>query len=171
MKQQIIFLFIGSFIFQQGIGQNNNSIKLRHLTISSSGSSETIQLNNNSYTLYQSIGQASVIGIFNNDNNEFSQGFLQTDIFLKIKNKNIPLSLNLIVYPNPFSEGINLLFKEPILTEIEVTLYDMLGRLLLINNFDKSQNVDLNLFNMVSANYIIKVVANQKQFIKTIIKK
>jgi hypothetical protein len=171
MKQHIIFLFIGSFIFQQGIGQNNSSIKLRHLTISSSGSSETIQLNNNSYTLRQSIGQSSIIGIFNNDNYEFRQGFLQSDLFLKIKNKNIPLSLNLIVYPNPFTEGVNLIFKEPIFTEIEVTLYDMLGRILLINNFDKSQDLDLKLFNIVSANYIIKVVANQKQFIKTIVKK
>ena len=171
MKQQILLLLLSGFIFQQVIGQTNTTVQLKRLTISSSGSSKKILLNNKSYTLQQSIGQASIIGIFNSDNYAVRQGFIQPDVFSKIKNENIPLNLDLVVYPNPFTEGITLSFKEQILGKIEVTLYDMLGRLLFMNKYDKRQNIDLKLHHIASANYIIKVVANNKQFIKNIVKR
>jgi hypothetical protein len=171
IKQQFLLLLLSSFIFQQVIAQNNTTAQLKRVTISASGSSKNVRLNNKIYTLQQSIGQASVIGTFKNEGYKARQGFIQPDVFSKIKNESIPLNLNLVVYPNPFTEGVTLSFKEPIEAKIEVTLYDMLGRLLFMNKYDKQQNIDLKLHHIASANYIIKVVANNKQFIKNIIKK
>jgi len=43
----------------------------------------------------------------------------------KIRDKNIPLSLEAIVYPNPFVEGVTLSFSGQIRDKVEVAVFDV----------------------------------------------
>ena len=135
------------------------------------GSSETISANNNSYTVQQSIGQASAIGTFSTENYTVRQGFIQPDVMSKIRDIAIPLSLEAIVYPNPFVEGVTLSFSEQITDKVAVAVFDVLGRLVFSKSYAAQQKVQVQFENLSVANYILKVTANNKQFIKKILKK
>jgi hypothetical protein len=84
--------------------------------------------------------------------------------------KNTPLNLEAVIYPNPFMENINILFEEDITDEISVEVYDMLGRLVFAKKYAPSQNVNVMLGAPAMANYIIKIIANNKQLVKKILK-
>jgi len=89
----------------------------------------------------------------------------------KIIDKSIPLSLEAIIYPNPFVESVTLSFTEQITSKVEVAVFDLLGRLVFSNNYAGEQNLKVQFNNLSVADYILKVTANNKQFIKKILKK
>lgn len=153
---------------QQTIAQSSPLIRS---SLGISGSSETVRTETNTYTIQQSVGQNSVIGTFNNKNFTLRQGFIQPDVLAKIIDKSIPLSLKATFYPNPFIEIVNISFTEKIESQIVVELYDQVGRLVFSNKYLANQNLKTSLKNLPVANYILKVSANSKQFITTIIKK
>ena len=156
---------------QQGYSQNNDSQLLVRSTVGVSGSSSTVSVDNKTYTIQQSIGQASVIGTFKTNNYTLRQGFIQPNILTKIKDTNIPLNLSAIVFPNPFVENISLSFNENIKGEVIISLYDLLGRMLFTNKYEANKNINIPLKELPVAHYILKVRANNRQFIKKIIKK
>jgi hypothetical protein len=136
-----------------------------------SGSSESITVNNKSYLVQQSIGQASVIGTFNNAGYTLRQGFIQPNVLAKIVDANMSIDLEVIFYPNPFIESATLAFTETIKGTIEIGVFDMLGRLVFSNTYNAEQNLEVQFKNLSVADYILKVTANNKQFVKSIIKK
>ena len=136
-----------------------------------SGSSSTVSVNNKNYIIQQSIGQASVIGTFNNSEYTIRQGFIQPNVLAKIINKNISLDLEATFYPNPFVESVTLAFTEKIEGDVEVAVFDMLGRLVFSNSYSAEQNLKVQFHNLSVADYILKVTANNKQFVKNIVKK
>ena len=171
MKIQLLLFLIVFTIIQQGNAQNNTSQQLVRSTTGVSGSSSTVSVNNKMYIIQQSIGQTSAIGTFETNDYTLRQGFIQPNVLAKIMDTNIPLNLNAIVYPNPFTENISLSFDENIIGEVTVSLYDMLGRMLFVNNYEANKSINITLKDLSIAHYILKVSANNKQFIKKIIKK
>jgi len=171
MKQQLLFLLLSSLIFHQLNAQNNSSKQLVRSTTGVSGSSEIISTNNKTYVVQQSIGQASAIGTFNSVDYILRQGFIQPNILAKIIDKDIPLNLEAIIYPNPFVESITISFNEKISDKIEVVVFDFLGRMVFSKSYNTEQNLQVQFNNLAVADYIIKIVANNKQFVKNIIKK
>jgi len=171
MKQQILFLLLCSFIFHQLSAQNNSSEQLVRATTGVAGSSEIISTNNKTYVVQQSIGQASAIGTFNNVDYILRQGFIQPNVLAKIIDKDVPLNLEAIIYPNPFVESISISFTEKVTDKIEVVVFDVLGRTVFSKSYNAEQNLTIQFNNLSVADYIIKVVANNKQFVKNIIKK
>ena len=172
MKQTL--LCVGALFFiglQCAKAQNTTSDYLVRSTTGVAGSSETISANNNSYTVQQSIGQASAIGTFSTENYTVRQGFIQPDVMSKIRDIAIPLNLEAVVYPNPFVKGVTLSFSEQIKDKVAVAVFDVLGRLVFSKSYAAQQKVQVQFENLSVANYILKVTANNKQFIKKILKK
>lgn len=164
----LLFITVFSTQFLQA-----QSIESRYLVRSSvgvSGSSENITVNNKSYFVQQSIGQASVTGTFNNSRYTIRQGFIQPNVLAKIIDPNISIDLEATFYPNPFIENVTLVFTEKIEGNIEVAIFDMLGRLVFSKSYTANQNLKIKFNNLSVAHHILKVTANNKQFIKTIIK-
>lgn len=172
MKKKLLFasaLFLALFQFSQA--QNSTSDYLVRATTGVAGSSENISANNKTYAVQQSIGQASVIGTFYEGDDTFRQGFIQPNVLAKIIDATIPLNMAAVIYPNPFTESINLSFSEKINDTVEVSVFDLLGRLVFSKSYEANQYVNVQFNSLSVANYIIKVRANNKQFIKKILKK
>jgi hypothetical protein len=170
MKQQLLFA-ITLFLIQLIQAQNTSSKYLVRATSGIAGSSETIVLNNKNYVVQQSIGQASAIGTFSNSNYTLRQGFIQPNVMQKVLSLSIPQSLNAVIYPNPFVESITISFSEQITNKVEVAVFDLLGRLVFSKSYLADQKVIVPFNNLSLAKYILRVTANNKQFIKKIFKK
>ena len=170
MKQQLLFA-ITLFLIQFSQAQNNSSEQLVRSSTGVSGSSEIITNNNKTYVVQQSIGQASAIGTFYDSDYILRQGFIQPNVLAKIRDVAIPLSLDAVIYPNPFVESVTISFSEQIIDKVEVAVFDVLGRLVFSKSYLANQKVNVQFNNLSVANYILKVTANNKQFIKKIIKK
>jgi hypothetical protein len=171
MKKQILTILIVFTITQLVTAQNSTSQLLIRSTTGKSGSSEKVSLNNKNYIIQQSIGQTSAIGTFETNGYTLRQGFIQPNVLAKIIDINIPLDLKAIEYPNPFVDNISLSFNEKITGKVIVSIYDMLGRQLLSNSFNSENNIEINFSAFSIGHYILKVTANNKQFIKKILKK
>src|SRR5690606_18256525 len=166
MKLMLLVCFCCAF--QQHVLSQSNLVRS---TTGASGASEEVTSGSNTYVIQQSIGQPSVIGATANGDYIFRQGFIQPDVLSKIIEKNIPLNLQLTVYPNPFEEQISLVFNENIKGDIHITVYNILGAQMYSQTYQSNQQVDVILGWLSSGEYIVKTIANQKQFISKIIKK
>lgn len=155
-------------LFHQHILSQSNLIRS---TTGAAGSSEQIKHGSNVYTIQQTIGQPSAIGIVNNGDYILRQGFIQPDVFSKIVEKDIPLNLQLSVFPNPFEDQVTLMFNEDIKDAINITVFNILGAQVYSKNYQSAPQVTLLLDWLSSGEYIIKTIANRKQFISKVIKK
>jgi hypothetical protein len=170
MKQQILFV-ITLFFIQFTQAQNTSNSYLVRSTTGVGGASETVVINNKQFVVQQSIGQASAIGTFYNSDYILRQGFIQPNVLAKIRDVAIPLNLEAVIYPNPFVESIIISFSEQITDKVEVAVFDLLGRLVFSENYLADQKVNVQFNNLSVADYILKVTANNKQFIKEILKR
>ncbi|WP_111707496.1 T9SS type A sorting domain-containing protein [Lutibacter citreus] len=172
MKQKLLLLnALFLFFIQFTQAQNNSNKYLVRSTTGVAGSSENIAINNQQYTVQQSFGQVSVIGTFSATNYMVRQGFIQPNVFAKIRDTSIPLNLEAIAYPNPFVDGISISFSEQITDNVEVAVFDVLGRLVFSKSYIADQNLQVQFNNLMVGGYILKVTANSKQFVKKILKK
>jgi len=169
--KKIFLLIIFSVLISSHVkSQNNSSPFLIRSTVGASGSSESIIVDNKTYVVQQSIGQVSVTGTFNNYGYTLRQGFIQPNVLAKIINPNTSIDLVATFYPNPFIENVTLAFTEKIEGDITVAVFDLLGRLVFSKSYPANQNLNMRFNNLSVAGHILKVTANNKQFIKTIIK-
>lgn len=138
---------------------------LHHQMIScQGGNSSNTSIGNVSFT----VGQQSVIGTIT-DGFTVQQGFQQSN-WGKIMQQNT-ISLNTTVYPNPFIDLVNFSFSKSPGEEINVIVFDILGRLVysdILNNKDNLISVNLN--KLSSAEYIIKLTSNSYIFSTKILK-
>jgi hypothetical protein len=155
-------------MFQQQV--LSQSPPLVRSTTSASGSSDTVVNGDNTYVIQQSVGQPSAIGTYNNKYT-VRQGFIQPDVMAIVKDVNVPVNLQISLYPNPFDEQISLVFNEEIKGEIKITVYNMLGAQMFAKGYEANQQIDVLLGWLSSGEYILKANANQKQFISKILKK
>lgn len=170
MKKTLLFFLI-IFGIAPLVAQNTSNTHLVRSTTSVAGSSEKVTVNNKTYQVQQSIGQGSVIGVATNGKYILRQGFIQPDVLAKITDKNMPLTLEVQAYPNPFTAGISLSFTDKVTTDINIVLYDVLGRLLYSKKHSPKQSVHINLEHLAIGNYLLKIQTNQRQTVKNILKK
>jgi len=170
MKTRLLLTLFLSFFLAQMHAQKTSGKHLVRSNMGVSGSSETIKIKNKTYLVQQSIGQSSAIGTFVSSGLVLRQGFIQPNVMAKIVSKSSPTNLEAIVYPNPFFESISLSFNEEITSKISVEVFDPTGRLVYAKDFNPIQKLDIGLGQFPVSNYILRVQANEKQFVKKIIK-
>jgi hypothetical protein len=171
-KKNLFYIFLILFYVSQFTrAQGAKSAYLVRSTTGLSGSSQNIIVSNKIYTIQQSIGQMSAIGTFHNSRYTIRQGFIQPSVLAKIADVLNPIDLDVSFYPNPFVESASLVFTEKIFGTVEISVYNGLGSLVFSKTFKADQKVKVDFNNLSLASYILKVTANNKQFIKNIIKK
>jgi hypothetical protein len=155
--KQLLLLFFGLSVYSQ---------QLHHQMLSSQGSSNIL----NSGTLVkQTIGQQSVIGNTNKNNTVVSQGFQQS-LLSKTGTSSLVDEILTTTYPNPFVDQINFQFSIPIGGLINITIFDLLGRLVYKAQREATQNI-LTLENLrFSQNeYLVKLTAKNYNYTTHII--
>jgi len=116
--------------------QDNFGYKLQRQMLSAQGSvSTTIS----GVKVSQSIAQLSAIGTSVKEKAIFSQGFQQSRVSNKIQYP--PITITTLVYPNPVSDFLNFKFSAPVLGKISISIFDVLGRLLLYREEDSINNL------------------------------
>lgn len=142
-------------------------IKLRS-TLGTGGSSNTFTLNGQQYYLQQSIGQSSVIGLSRNKYYLLRQGFIQP---LKGSIKtNAAESLPVTIFPNPFSNYINVSIGGELSEIVYVTLYDLNGKIVFLKKFGATQQLNLDVSSLPPAIYFIRVNTSCSYFYSKMIK-
>jgi hypothetical protein len=171
-KNNLFYIFLILFYVSQfARAQGAKTTYVVRSTTSLSGSSQNIIVSNKTYTIQQSIGQMSAIGTFHNSGYTIRQGFIQPSVLAKITDVLSPIDLDVSFYPNPFAESASVVFSEKIFGNVEIAVYNVLGSLVFSKTFKADQKVKLDFNNLSLASYILKITANNKQFIKNIIKK
>ena len=141
--------------------------QLHHQMLSSMGSTSTLK---SGMIVLQTVGQQSVTGNASVAKTSLQQGFQQSMVakFFPIYSVNTIVTT---VYPNPFSDVINIQFSQSIAGEMSIALYNMFGVLI---SQQKKQDPPLSLsFNfehLPSGSYILHLTAKNYAYSKTLIK-
>ena len=80
------------------------------------------------------------------------------------------LELTAKVFPNPFVSDLAIELLEPAESDVEVILFSPLGQELERYFFHENKDIQISLSHLPSANYFIKIAANNKQMIQPLIK-
>lgn len=161
----IITLCLGQ-LFQ---AQNDQEHRIIRSNLGSSGSSKTVTTIKGVFTISQSIGQSSVIGTHYSNGYYVRQGYQQP--FYKQKTvKNLGNDLTVKVFPNPFIQDITITFSHTIKKEIVIIIYDINGKNLYTQEFLPAQEIKVNLTDISSGMYILKVVSEKLFFNTKLIK-
>ena len=165
MKPTNLFFIISLCFFKI-----SNSQSLVKQTLAIQGSSQPVYVNNKSYYLIESIGQASVINTFSANNYVLRQGFLQP-VSASVFASDAKASLKAVVFPNPFLNQIQIKFDEPIINELNLALYDVLGRVIMREVYNPIQAITLDLLYLSNGSYFLKVQMRSKVLSAKIIKR
>ena len=139
---------------------------LHHQMLSSQGKSTVLS---NGMMVSQTIGQQSVIGNHTNGVT-VGQGFQQS-LWAKYVSSNVANQITTTTYPNPFITTINFQFSQPISETIEISLFDVRGRLLFQDKKRATDSVlTLDLPQLASSNYLIRLTATNYIYYSQILK-
>ena len=144
--------------------------ELMRSTTGVAGTTSTLSLGSKTLVVQQSIGQGSVIGTFASGAITLRQGYIQPP---SIKTSIIEEDSNLLasVYPNPFTDAVNISFSEEVNGNLTIVIYDMLGRKVYDQSKRATQEMTVNLQSLSSAQYIMVVSSGNKLFKANLIKK
>jgi len=169
-----IFIAILSVVFPTCYGQEAvitpGLYTIIRSTTGVSGFSKTILTSKWSYIVNQSIGQSSVIGTFDKNGYTIRQGFQQPFLSARIVQPLPENNLKATIYPNPFRQSINVSFDDPITKDLFVIISDIMGRIIFSQKLPASQLINLPLDYIPNGIYVLKITAENKQFIANLIK-
>lgn len=138
---------------------------LHHQMISCLGGNSS---SNSEINVLFTVGQQSTTGTTING---FSvqQGFQQNNWDKLIQQNSISISTT--AYPNPFKDVVNFSFSKSPGNDINIVVFDLLGRLV-HSEVVKNQNnsVSINLNNLSTAEYFVKLTSNNYIFSTKILK-
>ncbi|MFX0556908.1 T9SS type A sorting domain-containing protein [Maribacter sp. CXY002] len=137
-------------------------------TLSVGGTSGMVTSGQGNYFLQESIGQLSVINTFTVENKSLRQGFLQ-QLRLGVLGSN-PNILEMVVYPNPFVNGVVVNLENTEADVIGMFLYDITGRLILNDVYDNNTQLAIPLENLSKGAYFIRLQVGEQENIKQVIK-
>jgi hypothetical protein len=171
MKTNLLLLFILCFVFSIQ-AQNSKSYSILRSNLGSSGSSKVVFTSRGKYIISQSIGQASVIGTSYNNGYYLRQGYQQPSNKIKVVNEGFDSNdLFATVYPNPFEQSVSISFEEDIKKDISLLVFDIAGKLVFSKIYEPSKYIQLNLSDISSGSYLLKISSNNKLFNTKLIKK
>lgn len=170
MKGYIYIIFIFCFVLSIQ-AQNSKSYSLVRSNLGVGGSSKVITTNYGKYIISQSIGQSGVIGTHSNKGYYLRQGYQQPVNKIKVVNEVFETNnLAASVFPNPFEHSVFVSFNENMKQDITVLVFDVTGKQIYSRIFSPSQRIELNLGNISSGSYVLKILSNNKLFNAKLIK-
>jgi hypothetical protein len=150
--KQLLFLFIGFSIYGQ---------QLHHQMLSSQGSSNLLLTG---VLVHQTIGQQSIIGNAKKNNTIVGQGFQQS-LSSKVGTSLLVNEILTTTYPNPFVDQINFTFSIPVSGLINITIFDLLGRLVYKAQKEATQNtLTLENLHFSQNEYLVKLAAKNYNY-------
>jgi hypothetical protein len=159
----LLFVFVPTLIYCQTQPFLFNS------TIGAMSGFYTIE-NQNFYS-QNCIGQSSPIGLIDNSQFVARQGFIQSFVFPLFINLNAEnTDLNLTVYPNPFSDLIEIVPDSKIKEKAFINIYDVNGRLVLFQKFSSNEKLQINASNLSDGFYLLELNMDNKKNVKRILK-
>ena len=148
MIMRIIYLFI--FVTFTTVSAQ----QLHHQMLSAQGTSKTLP---NGMYVSQSIGQQSVIGSQTVEGYSYGQGFQQST-WSKYISTTTNTTITTVTYPNPFISTVNFQFSQVIKDNISVSIFDVRGRLVFIEEKKPNGNIlTIELPNFATSNYLVKL--------------
>ncbi len=157
---RVFFILLIVFISKNVVAQ-----QLHHEMISSQGGSKFTE---NGHFVRYTIGQQSVTGTSSNGY-VVQQGFQQSN-WGKILEQNT-ISVTTIAYPNPFVNEINFSFSTSPGEKISAYVFDVLGRLVYSEDIKNENNsIKLNLLQLSTAEYLVKLSSDKFVYSAKIIK-
>lgn len=160
MKTIVLFtMLLSTGMYSQGLVRQ---------TLGSAGVSLQANIDTDSYFLWQSIGQHSVIRTFASGDNTLRQGFIQPLGAPALGDT--PFALELSFYPNPFIDQINIDLEQEPLEGIFVSLFDMMGRQVIFQEYDITSRITVDTRTLSSGGYLLTVRSGPLQNVKQLIK-
>jgi hypothetical protein len=157
----LIFLFVVSNLCQSQV--------LHREMLSASG---TTSKSSNGYTVTQTIGQSSIIGNYSSAPFTVSQGFQQSNWARLIFQNENQLSSDIKFFPNPVIDNINFVFTISDMKNLNLLLFDPLGRKIYNEFANASGNkITYNLQRLPAGTYLALLTNKQLKFYTKIIKK
>lgn len=146
MKTIIVILL--SILYHQGYAQT-----LKRQTLSAAGNSNLVVVGQGSFFLQQSVGQNSVINTYVESNHSLRQGFIQPLPAIVLGGD--PNELEVVVYPNPFVNGVVVNLEPSNEERVEMQLFDISGRLILQNSYAANTQLQIPLYNLAEGSYLM----------------
>ncbi len=145
-----------------------SSQSLKRQTLAAAGNSQLVQSTSGSYFIHQSIGQTGVIGTFGADQTQLRQGYIQPLPAIVLGGD--PNELEIIVFPNPFVEGVLVTLENGLGESVDMQLFDASGRLILQDTYEPSNLLTISLPQLSQGNYFLKLVSGRQKATKQLIK-
>lgn len=141
-------------------------VKLRS-TLSAGSSNEKTSSAPKSFPIQQSIGQSGVIGTYTAKGYVLRQGFIQP----VYKKGNIEAeTIAVKVAPNPFSDAILITTDMELTEEINIVIYDLLGKPVYTKQHYASRELSIDLSSLSGGLYFLKLTSAKKAFTTKLIK-
>ncbi len=121
----------------------------------------------------QSVGQPGVVGFSSTTNTTIQQGYLNTLLSFRINNDSndeFEESFKFSLYPNPFTDHIDIQFAKLTLFPVLVRVFDMRGRLVHNQQFQPSKQIRIALEHLEEAGYVIRVASGVKSYLKKLVR-
>ncbi|ARV09014.1 hypothetical protein BTO05_04955 [Winogradskyella sp. PC-19] len=151
-------------------GQTISEYRIISSNLGTAGSSTTVATANGTYLVSQSVGQASVIGTHSSSNGYIVRQGYQQPLENLNSTVNTTVNLNAKVHPNPFTRDINISFSSIIKNNVNIQLFDVLGKLIYSDKHTASQTINLQLGHIQKGTYFLKVTSKNKSFNTKLIK-
>ena len=117
----------------------------------------------------QCVGQSSVIGSYESDAFNVSQGFVQSFMMAPFTQSQQASNLKVNVYPNPCVDVLHVSFLEPPHESVYIQIFNSMGVPLKHSIYDpKHKIIVIDMNHLMPANYFIKIATSSKQYIKHI---
>ena len=168
--KKILYILISLCFVQLIQAQENSEYRIIRSNLGSSGSSQSVVTSKGTYKISQSVGQASVIGTYSSNGYILRQGYQQPANKIKVSAENPDYSLNAKVYPNPFSQKLTITFSTEMQKDTSILMYDVSGKVIYNQNFTPTQDIEVQLQDIASGAYFLKVTSGNKHFNTKLIK-
>lgn len=160
---------IGLLLFSLVCIQGILAQELKRQMLSAAGGSQLVTTMAGDYFIQQSIGQQTVIGSYTVENNQLRQGFIQSLPAIVLGGD--PNGLEVVVYPNPFTNGVVVNLEQGLEDAIEVEVFDFSGRLVQNTSFEANSQLTIPLYGLSQGAYFMRLRSGEQQIVKQLLKR